>query len=121
MSRLLPGPRTTPLAPVRGRVLRFGDHVNTDLLHPSYFFSLDADTVQKGFLGAVQGKESASDSVRARVLLAPPCFVSQHLQPLKDPIRLRARDCVSAVVLLRLRRRARAAASQSLLQRLVQP
>lgn len=70
MSRLLPGPRTTPLAPVRGRVLRFGDHVNTDLLHPSYFFSLDADTVQKGFLGAVQGKESASDSVRARVLLA---------------------------------------------------
>jgi len=70
MSRLLPGPRTTPLAPVVGRAMVFGDHINTDLLHPSYFFSLDANTVQKGFLGAVEGREQAASETRARVLLA---------------------------------------------------
>lgn len=70
MSRLLPGPRTTPLAAVSGRAMVLGDHINTDLIHPSYFFSLDADTVQRGFLGAVQGRSDASKSTHARVLVA---------------------------------------------------
>ncbi|MCB9780292.1 MAG: 3-isopropylmalate dehydratase small subunit [Alphaproteobacteria bacterium] len=68
MSRLLPGPRTEPLAAVDGAAMVFGDDVNTDLLHPSYFFSLDADTVRQGFLGQVAGK--ATDGTRSRVLLA---------------------------------------------------
>ncbi len=67
-SRTLPGARTGPLAAVQGAALVFGDDVNTDLLHPSYFFSLDADTVRQGFLGAVGGKDGRGD--RSRVLLA---------------------------------------------------
>ena len=70
MSRILPGARTTPLGVVSGTALVFGDHVNTDLLHPSYFFSLDADTVKKGFLGAVASKEDARQGDAARILLA---------------------------------------------------
>jgi 3-isopropylmalate dehydratase small subunit len=34
--------------PIRGRVWRFGDHVNTDVIHPPQFFSLDAERVKSG-------------------------------------------------------------------------
>ena len=32
-----------------GSAIVFGDDVNTDLLHPSYFFSLDNTRVRDGF------------------------------------------------------------------------
>lgn len=34
---------------LRGQVLRMGDDVNTDVLHPSCFYSLDRLTVRQGF------------------------------------------------------------------------
>jgi 3-isopropylmalate/(R)-2-methylmalate dehydratase small subunit len=42
-----------------GKALRLGDHVNTDELHPSRFFSLDDATVRSGFLKAVAGRTVA--------------------------------------------------------------
>ena len=33
---------------IRGRVVRLGDHVNTDLLLPSSYFSLDDETLREG-------------------------------------------------------------------------
>lgn len=52
-----------------GIAIVFGDDVNTDLLHPSYFFSLDTTRVRDGFLGAV---ESTADRGidRARIIVA---------------------------------------------------
>ena len=52
-----------------GSAIVFGDDVNTDLLHPSYFFSLDNTRVRDGFLGAV---ESTADRGvdRARIIVA---------------------------------------------------
>lgn len=41
----------------RGRVRLFGDDVNTDVLHPSRFFSLDRLTVQAGLNEAAGGGE----------------------------------------------------------------
>lgn len=49
------GPRELKVA---GRALRMGDNVNTDVLHPSRFFSLDDKTVRSGFLQAAAGFES---------------------------------------------------------------
>jgi 3-isopropylmalate/(R)-2-methylmalate dehydratase small subunit len=43
---------------VGGRALLMGDNVNTDVLHPSRFFSLDDKTVRSGFLQAAAGYES---------------------------------------------------------------
>ena len=43
---------------VEGRALVLGDNVNTDILHPSRFYSLDDKKVRSGFLGAVDGRES---------------------------------------------------------------
>ena len=40
-----------------GRALLMGDNVNTDVLHPSRFFSLDDRTVRSGFLQAAAGYE----------------------------------------------------------------
>ena len=37
----------------QGPALVLGDDVNTDVLHPSRFYSLDDQTVRRGFLGAV--------------------------------------------------------------------
>ncbi|EWC60214.1 3-isopropylmalate dehydratase small subunit [Actinokineospora spheciospongiae] len=34
--------------PVEGRVWRFGDDVNTDVIHPPAFYSLDPDKVRRG-------------------------------------------------------------------------
>ncbi len=56
---------------LRGSALVFGDDVNTDLLHPSYFYSLDETTVRSGFLGAVPGREDAAGSPdEPRILVA---------------------------------------------------
>ncbi len=41
-----------------GKVLCFGDEVNTDVLHPTRFFSLDASTVQSGFTKGVGNNPS---------------------------------------------------------------
>ncbi|MAE69837.1 MAG: 3-isopropylmalate dehydratase [Gemmatimonadetes bacterium] len=56
---------------VRGSALLFGDDVNTDLLHPSYFYSLDDKTVRSGFLGAVPGREDEAESTdEPRIVVA---------------------------------------------------
>ena len=47
---------------LEGPALVLGDDVNTDVLHPSRFFSLDDDKVRRGFLGAVKGREAASEA-----------------------------------------------------------
>ncbi|WP_437577188.1 aconitate hydratase [Sorangium sp. So ce887] len=36
------------MTPTRGRVWTFGDDVNTDVIHPPQFFSLDPDKVKRG-------------------------------------------------------------------------
>lgn len=36
------------MRPVRGRAWVFGDDVNTDVIHPPQFFSLDPDVVRRG-------------------------------------------------------------------------
>ena len=43
---------------IDGPALVLGDNVNTDVLHPSRFFSLDDTKVRSGFLGAVDGREA---------------------------------------------------------------
>ena len=52
-----------------GSAIVFGDDINTDLLHPSYFYSLDEARVRDGFLGAV---ESTTDREidKARIIVA---------------------------------------------------
>ena len=37
-----------------GRVWRLGDHVNTDLLHPPSYFSLDGSKVEEGLREGMQ-------------------------------------------------------------------
>ncbi len=39
---------TTTMAPIRGRVWLFGDDLNTDVIHPPQFFSLDPEKVKRG-------------------------------------------------------------------------
>ena len=36
------------MSPIRGRVWLFGDDVNTDVIHPPQFFSLDPEKVKSG-------------------------------------------------------------------------
>ncbi len=45
-----------------GPALVLGDDVNTDVLHPSKFYSLNDAKVRSGFLGAVEGRESAAQA-----------------------------------------------------------
>ena len=54
---------------IGGTAIVFGDDINTDLLHPSYFFSLDASRVRDGFLGAVE-THADRDVDRARIIVA---------------------------------------------------
>jgi 3-isopropylmalate dehydratase small subunit len=35
---------------ISGRIWKLGDHVNTDVLHPSFFFSLDDKRVREGLI-----------------------------------------------------------------------
>ena len=56
---------------VQGPSLVLGDDVNTDVLHPSRFYSLDDTTVRRGFLGAVKGREDASEAdLGGRIVIA---------------------------------------------------
>jgi 3-isopropylmalate/(R)-2-methylmalate dehydratase small subunit len=54
-----------------GKALPMGDNVNTDVLHPSRFFSLDDRTVRAGFLQAAAGYEQVGGSdLAGRVIVA---------------------------------------------------
>lgn len=56
---------------IAGKALILGDHVNTDELHPSRFFSLDDRTVRSGFLQAAAGYEQVGGSdLSGRVIVA---------------------------------------------------
>ncbi len=56
---------------IEGPSLVLGDHVNTDVLHPSRFYSLDDDKVRSGFLGAVEGREAAAgNDLHGRIVAA---------------------------------------------------
>ena len=55
----------------QGKALVMGDNVNTDVLHPSRFFSLDDRTVRAGFLQAAAGYEQVGSSdLAGRVIVA---------------------------------------------------
>ncbi len=45
-----------------GQALVLGDNVNTDVLHPSQFYSLNDNNVRNGFLRAVEGHEETADT-----------------------------------------------------------
>jgi 3-isopropylmalate/(R)-2-methylmalate dehydratase small subunit len=56
---------------ITGPALVMGDNVNTDVLHPSRFFSLDDRTVRSGFLQAAAGYEQVgSTDLAGRVIVA---------------------------------------------------
>jgi 3-isopropylmalate dehydratase small subunit len=56
---------------ITGKALLMGDNVNTDVLHPSRFFSLDDRTVRSGFLQAAAGYEQVGGSdLAGRVIVA---------------------------------------------------
>ncbi|HEY6176269.1 MAG TPA: aconitate hydratase, partial [Kofleriaceae bacterium] len=56
---------------IQGQALILGDNVNTDVLHPSRFFSLDDRTVRSGFLQAAAGYEQiGSSDLAGRVIVA---------------------------------------------------
>ncbi|MBC7975411.1 MAG: 3-isopropylmalate dehydratase [Myxococcales bacterium] len=56
---------------IEGKALIMGDNVNTDVLHPSRFFSLDDRTVRSGFLQAAAGYEQVGGSdLAGRVIVA---------------------------------------------------
>ena len=56
---------------IHGKALIMGDHVNTDELHPSRFFSLDDRTVRSGFLQAAAGYEQVGGGdLTGRVIVA---------------------------------------------------
>ncbi len=56
---------------IQGKALIMGDNVNTDVLHPSRFFSLDDRTVRSGFLQAATGYEQIGGSdLAGRVIVA---------------------------------------------------
>ena len=52
-----------------GRAVVFGDDINTDMLHPSYFFSLDETKVRKGFMGELKSVESRDEDL-PRIIVA---------------------------------------------------
>jgi 3-isopropylmalate/(R)-2-methylmalate dehydratase small subunit len=56
---------------ITGPALVMGNNVNTDVLHPSRFFSLDDNTVRSGFLQAAAGYESTgADNLAGRIIAA---------------------------------------------------
>lgn len=56
---------------IQGKALIMGDHVNTDELHPSRFYSLDDRTVRSGFLQAAAGYEQVGGGdLSGRVIVA---------------------------------------------------
>jgi len=56
---------------IRGSALIMGDNVNTDVLHPSQFFSLDDRKVRSGFLQAAAGYEKVGGTdLSGRIIVA---------------------------------------------------
>lgn len=56
---------------IQGKALLMGDNVNTDVLHPSRFFSLDDRTVRSGFLQAAAGYEQVGGTdLSGRIIVA---------------------------------------------------
>jgi 3-isopropylmalate dehydratase small subunit len=56
---------------ITGNALMMGDNVNTDVLHPSQFFSLDDSKVRTGFMQAAAGYEKVGSSdLSGRIILA---------------------------------------------------
>jgi 3-isopropylmalate/(R)-2-methylmalate dehydratase small subunit len=56
---------------IQGGALIMGDNVNTDVLHPSRFFSLDDRTVRSGFLQAAAGYEQVGGTdLSGRIVVA---------------------------------------------------
>jgi 3-isopropylmalate/(R)-2-methylmalate dehydratase small subunit len=56
---------------IGGRALIMGDNVNTDVLHPSRFYSLDDRKVRAGFLQAAAGYEEVGGSdLSGRIIVA---------------------------------------------------
>lgn len=56
---------------ITGKSLIMGDNVNTDVLHPSQFFSLDDNKVRAGFLQAAAGYEQVgAGDLSGRIILA---------------------------------------------------
>ena len=56
---------------IKGKALVMGDNINTDVLHPSRFFSLDNGTVRAGFLQAAEGYEQVGRSdLSNRIVIA---------------------------------------------------
>ncbi|HEX2488957.1 MAG TPA: hypothetical protein VHR27_06120 [Blastocatellia bacterium] len=56
---------------ITGKALVMGNNVNTDVLHPSQFFSLDDNKVRAGFLQAAAGYEQAgAGDLSGRIILA---------------------------------------------------
>ena len=56
---------------ITGPALVFGHDINTDVLHPSRFYSLDDQKVRSGFLQAAPGRESAAEqNLEGRIVLA---------------------------------------------------
>lgn len=56
---------------ILGNALVMGDNVNTDVLHPSRFFSLDDAKVRSGFMQAASGYEQmGATDLSGRIVLA---------------------------------------------------
>jgi len=56
---------------ITGNALIMGDNVNTDVLHPSQYFSLDDNKVRAGFMQAAAGYEQVGHSdLAGRIILA---------------------------------------------------
>jgi 3-isopropylmalate/(R)-2-methylmalate dehydratase small subunit len=55
---------------LQGKALVMGDNVNTDVLHPSRFFSLDDQRVREGFLQASANREQGLGDLSGRIVLA---------------------------------------------------
>ncbi len=56
---------------ITGNALVMGDNVNTDVLHPSQFFSLDDNKVRSGFMQAASGYEQVgTGDLSGRIILA---------------------------------------------------
>jgi 3-isopropylmalate/(R)-2-methylmalate dehydratase small subunit len=56
---------------IHGRALIMGDNVNTDVLHPSRFYSLDDRKVRAGFLQAAAGyEELGGGDLSGRIVVA---------------------------------------------------
>ncbi|MFT4570919.1 MAG: 3-isopropylmalate/(R)-2-methylmalate dehydratase small subunit [Hyphomicrobiaceae bacterium] len=62
----------TAPAQIRGGVVHMGDDLNTDVLHPSRFYSLDASTVKAGFRA---GSREETEQAEAKANGATPSII----------------------------------------------